>query len=205
MNSVRQARIKVWDPLIRSVHWLLLLSFVTAYATIKTGMQELHMICGYLLCALLLIRMVWGLIGSTYARFSSFVYHPLTVMDYLQSIFRGNPQRHLGHNPAGGMMVISLLLLLLAVALSGLVILAAIEYEGPLLGFTAGLSDAWAYRFENFHRLAVDVVWVMVAMHIIGVTLASVHHRENLVLSMFNGYKKNVPNKGRVFANEPGR
>ena len=204
MNSVRQARIKVWDPLIRSFHWLLLLSFVAAYVAIKTGMQELHMICGYLLCALLIIRMVWGLVGSTYARFASFVYHPLTVMDYLQSIFRGNPQRHLGHNPAGGMMVMVLLMLLLTVALSGLVILAAIEYEGPLLGLTAGLSDAWAYRFENFHRLAVDIVWVMVAMHIIGVVLASVQHRENLVLSMFNGYKKMCRIKARC-SNEPGR
>ena len=190
MNSVRQAHIKVWDPLVRSFHWLLLLSFIVAYGSIKAGMQELHMICGYLLCGLLAMRIVWGVIGGTYARFASFIYRPRTVMVYLRSILRGNPQRHLGHNPAGGMMVISLLLLLLAVALSGLVILAAIEYEGPLLGLTGGLSDAWAYRFVDFHRLAVDVVWVMVLMHIVGVVLASVQHRENLVLSMFNGYKK---------------
>jgi len=190
MSTISQTRIKVWDPIVRSFHWLLLLSFVVAYGAIKTGMQEVHMLCGYLLCALLVMRGVWGLIGSTHARFASFVHHPQTVMQYLHSIIRGNPVRHLGHNPAGGMMVIGLLLLLVAVALSGLVISAAIEYEGPLLGLTAGLSDAWAYRLTDFHRLAVDVVWVMVLLHVSGVVLASVQHRENLVLSMFNGYKK---------------
>ena len=191
VNTDSQPRvIKVWDPLIRSFHWLLLLSFVIAYGAIRSGMQELHIISGYVLAGLLVIRGIWGVIGSTHARFVNFVYRPQTVMHYLRSILQGRPERHLGHNPAGGMMVIGLLLFLFAVVSSGLVISAAIEFEGPLLGLFAGLSDAWAYRLADFHRLAVDVIWFMVLLHVAGVLLASIQHRENLVLSMFSGHKK---------------
>jgi len=166
------------------------LSFALAYWSAKAGHNELHALLGYFLTALIASRLLWGFYGSRHARFSDFVHSPATVARYLKAIVSGHPRRFLGHNPAGGIMVLALLVALLTISISGLIILAVIDFDGPLLGLLGhALNDHQAYAVRELHALAVDTVLVMVALHLLGVILASFQHKENLVRAMITGDK----------------
>ena len=124
-------KVYVWDPLIRFFHWTLVLAFVVAYFT---GDEEniLHIYSSYYILGLLAVRLVWGIVGTRYARFSDFVYSPSAVLDYLKGFISvGNAKKYLGHNPAGGWMVIALLISLILTSISGLKVYG-LEGHGPL-------------------------------------------------------------------------
>ncbi len=182
-------QVKVWDILVRSFHWLLLICFIAAYITSQAGMQQTHIFIGYFICLLLIIRITWGFIGSKHARFADFVALPSNVWNYLKASFKNNPPHYLGHNPAGGWMVIALITALLVMSASGVILVAVIEFEGPLLNILSGMSDRWAYLYEELHRQVLDILWILIAGHLIGVAVASFQHRENLLLAMIHGYK----------------
>jgi cytochrome b len=186
-NSVQS--VKVWDGFVRFFHWSLLATFVLAYVSVNTGMQETHAIIGYGLAALLIARIIWGIIGSTYARFSNFIFTPKTVISYLKSIVKGHPARYIGHNPAGGAMVIAIVTVLCVTIVTGFVDLAVIEFEGPLVGLLSGMSDETAYAFRAVHNMMVNILLGLIALHILGVLLASIQHRESLVRAMLTGKK----------------
>ncbi len=194
-NSIKQ--IKVWDRVVRYFHWLMLLSFVAAYITSQSGMQQTHILIGYFICLLLIVRIVWGFIGSKHARFSDFVASPLSVWAYLQASFRNNPPHYSGHNPAGGWMVLVLMAALLLMSVSGVILVSVIEFEGPLLNLLSGMGDQWAYRYEELHEVALEILWLLIAGHLVGVAVASVQHKENLVRAMVSGYKMINKHEGR--------
>ena len=100
--------IKVWDPLVRVFHWSLAAGFFTAYLTADEW-RKLHVYAGYLIAGLVAFRVVWGLVGSRHARFTDFVAGPKAVGRYLLQLLQGRSPRYLGHNPAGGAMVVALL------------------------------------------------------------------------------------------------
>lgn len=178
--------ITVWDPLVRIFHWSLVSLFFIAYLT-EDDWLDLHSFAGYSIMALLLFRICWGLIGTRYARFSSFVTGPDRVVKYLKSIWQGNPEHHVGHNPAGGAMIIVMLILLLLICFSGIATLAT-EGAGPLAGtFIATLSDDW---LEEIHEALANLMLAAVALHVAGVLISSLLHHENLVKAMFNGRKR---------------
>jgi len=132
---------KVWDLFVRFGHWSLVLAFVVAYLSAEEN-EDLHVIAGYWIGAYVLARTVWGFIGSRNARFSDFLAPPAAVLAYLKGLLRGTAPRYLGHNPAGGAMVLALLLSLAAVVGSGLVLLAKDEGEGPLAAWLAPSAQA---------------------------------------------------------------
>ena len=101
--------IRVWDPLVRVFHWTLVLSFAIAWAS-ADALDTLHFWAGYTIAALVAFRIVWGVIGTRHARFSDFVYHLSTIKSYLVDLAALRPKPYVGHNPAGGLMVIVLLL-----------------------------------------------------------------------------------------------
>ncbi|MGM0449761.1 MAG: cytochrome b/b6 domain-containing protein, partial [Pseudomonadota bacterium] len=103
MNQDNQVR--VWDPFIRIFHWLLVVAFFTAYIT-EGEPEWLHVWAGYLIVGLLVLRIIWGFIGSEHARFSSFVFSPGTILAYLRDNIRGRAEYYRGHNPAGGAMIL---------------------------------------------------------------------------------------------------
>lgn len=191
-NAARAPRIKVWDGFVRFFHWSLVLLLGAAYLSIQTGRQELHALLGYLITALLVSRIVWGLIGPRYARFADFTYRPAAVIHYLGTLRRGHPDQYLGHNPAGGMMVIALLLILTVTTVSGLAVLATIEFSGPLVGPLHGLDDATVYALRHLHGLSVNLIWILIGVHIAGVIGTSLHHRQGLIRAMITGYKQQV-------------
>jgi cytochrome b len=182
--------ILVWDRFVRFFHWSLVLSFALAYLSAKAGKNELHAWLGYFIVALVSARLVWGIYGSPYARFSNFIHAPATVMGYLKAIASGQPRRFLGHNPAGGIMVAILLATLVFITLSGLTVLAVIDFDGPLVGLLKPMSDQAAYAAWSSHTYAVNIILLMVGLHLLGVLLASVQHKENLVRAMVTGYKE---------------
>ena len=117
------AEIKVWDIFIRFFHWTIVASFFIAYVT-EDGVMWLHEIAGYIILALIVARIIWGIVGTRYARFTNFVYKPETIKQYFKDSLRFKSKRYIGHNPLGGAMVILLLVMLVLTSWSG------IEAEG---------------------------------------------------------------------------
>lgn len=201
--------IRVWDPLIRIFHWGLVLAFTVAYLS---GDEEnnLHIISGYAVLGLITFRVLWGLIGTRYARFGNFVHSPGTVIQYLKGLVARNPKHYVGHNPAGGWMVIAMLLTLFVVTVSGLKVYAIEEGLGPLAGDPPALTvisaayadddsdshgeDGAAEEFwEELHEIASNFMLLLIFLHIAGVVASGRLHDEHLVKAMFTG-KKTVEN-----------
>jgi len=209
--------VKVWDPIVRLFHWSLVIAFFVAYFTEPEDSGfAVHVWAGYFIGGLLVLRVVWGFIGSPHARFSDFAFGPFRALRYLMDLLRGKSKRHLGHSPAGAWMVYFLLATLSATVLTGMVVLAMDKHAGPLARLfetaapplsvveppasrTEGeralargtSSDGAAEKaVEEAHELLANFVLALVIFHLLGVVLASLAHRENLVRSMVTGYKR---------------
>lgn len=180
--------IKVWDPLVRVFHWALVAGFTVAYLS-GEELLTLHTWAGYTILSLLLIRIVWGLIGSKHARFSNFVYHPRVVKGFLRDLLRLRTRRYLGHNPAGGAMVIVLIISLLLTGFTGLLVYGAEEHAGPLASWFGLGSGLWGEISEEAHEFFANFTLLLVFFHVIGVLFESLLHKENLVSAMITGLK----------------
>lgn len=165
----------VWDPIVRIFHWSLVLSFGVAWFTPQSS-ETIHRWAGYFAVTLILLRLLWGVLGTPYARFSQFVRHPAAVVRYLLAILSGREARHIGHNPAGGAMVLALMAAMAATALTGWMMTTDAYY-----------GVEWV---ETGHSLSAHGLLLLVFMHIGGVVLASLRHRENLVGAMITGRKR---------------
>lgn len=238
INSVMEAvmntpQIKVWDFFIRVFHWTLVGLFALAYLTGEIE-GAIHNWAGYAIMLLIGARIIWGFVGSKHARFSDFVRSPAAVMRYLKGVLTGDAPRTLGHNPAGGWMVLLLLTSILATGGSGLIVLG-LEGGGPLAGQIApdgwvvtvgnrlggeesldeheedekehendsdsssgqsetmlsknqefeSAEDAW----EEIHEFLANFTVFLIVLHVIGVIISSIVHRENLVRAMITGKK----------------
>lgn len=170
----RDRQVLVWDLPVRVFHWLMALSFAGAYLTAESERwQLLHVTLGYTVAGLVAFRLAWGLIGTRHARFSDFVRGPAAVGRYLRSLLRGRPEHHVGHNPAGAVAIIALLLLALVVTAAG----------------WATYNDLGGEWLEELHEGAANAMLALVGVHIAAVVLSSILHRENLVRSMMDGRK----------------
>ena len=174
-QGASQAGVKVWDPLVRTFHWSLAASFLLAWISADEW-DLLHFWAGYAAAALIAFRLVWGLTGPHYARFGQFVKGPATVRAYLGEMLRGREARYIGHNPAGGAMIVCLLAGLAGVSLSGW-LMTTDAFWG---------SDA----MEGAHELLANGLLALVLLHVGGVLFASLRHRENLVRAMVSGRKR---------------
>lgn len=184
-------QVRVWDPLLRIFHWGLAASFAVAFVA-EDDFLSLHVRAGYLILGLLLFRLIWGFVGPRHARWSDFVRPPAEITAYLRDALRFRARRHLGHNPAGGAMVLALLLSLLATGLSGLALYGAQELSGPLAFALQAVPDAGAHVLEDIHEVLANLTLLLVVFHLAGVALASLQHRESLVKSMVTGYKRSA-------------
>jgi cytochrome b len=169
------ATVRVWDPLVRIFHWSLVGLFTFAFLT-GDEWQKPHEVAGYIIAGLIAFRVVWGLIGSRYARFASFIYRPSTVAGFLADTMRMKARRYLGHNPAGGLMVAGLLLAIVGISLSGW-----------MMTTDAYWGVGWV---EELHEAAAFTALGLVALHVGGVIVASFEHGENLVRAMVTGRKR---------------
>jgi cytochrome b len=177
MGVLSQAmeRVRVWDPFVRLFHWSLVGLFLIAWATGEEW-GYVHTRAGYAIAGLLAARIIWGFVGTKHARFSSFVYSPRTVLAFLADTARLKARRYLGHNPAGGVMVIALM-----------VMIALITATGIMMTTDAFRGVEWV---GEAHEALVNVAIVLVILHVAGVVLASFEHSENLVRAMVTGWKR---------------
>ena len=212
-EDVKTAMVRVWDPLIRIGHWVLVAAFATAYLT-EGEPQTLHTYAGYALAMTVTMRIVWGFVGSRRARFGDFVTGPRRVLMYLAGLITGSAERHIGHSPAGGAMTVALLFALMLTAFSGMATLAVEKGKGPLAGIvTAQSLSAWSTdagarsvedgrddhrdehgvggeAFEEIHEVAANATLLLILLHVVGVLWASRVHGENLVRAMLDGRKR---------------
>ncbi len=206
VDTPRGRMIRVWDPVVRVGHWGLVAAFAVAWLT-GEGPATLHDAAGYAVGGYVLFRLVWGVLGPRHARFADFVTGPGRVVGYLADMLSGHAKRFVGHSPAGGAMIVLLLLVLGATVWAGMVALAEERDAGPLAPFYAAAStravaataqadddrDA-AERGESvtteLHETLADIALFLVILHVAGVALASRAHHENLVRAMVDGLKR---------------
>lgn len=168
-------KVTVWDPLVRVFHWALAGSIAVAWFT-SGHPKGLHQWAGYTAGVMIAIRLVWGIFGPGHARFVSFVRHPRTVLGYLADIWQGRERRHLGHNPAGGAMIVALL--------------AAVAAQ-VTIGWLQTTDMFWGVDWiEELHSALAKVILLLIGLHLIGVVVASIRHRENLPVAMITGRKR---------------
>lgn len=180
-------RILVWDIPTRLFHWLLAASFAGAFLTAESErLRDIHVMLGYSFAGLIAFRLVWGFVGSRYARFRSFLFSPTAVIAYLRSLLSRSPRHYLGHNPVGGIAVFLMLGLGIATALTGWM----------------HFNDIGGEWTEEVHEAVANGMLALVGVHIVGVLVSSFLHRENLVRAMFTGRKDGEPQQaiGRGYA-----
>jgi len=198
--------IKVWDVLVRLFHWSLVIFFILSYLTGEGELESLHAWAGYIIAGLIGFRVLWGVIGTKYARFSNFIYRPSEIKAYLQSLMTRHPKHYLGHNPAGGLMVLIMLAALSLATWTGLEAYAA-EGKGPLANVSLEITPAYAdddYEYgkhgdeefwEEIHEFSVNLMLLLIFVHIAGVAVSSLLHGENLPRAMVTGRKELKENK----------
>ena len=184
------AKIIVWDPFIRLFHWTLVASIAAAVITslvLPITWLGWHLVSGTAALALILARIVWGLAGPAYARFSGFVTGPRSCLNHFNELRQGVARRHLGHNPLGGVMIIVLMTVILAIGLTGVLALGGALKIGPLafaVSFTTGRA-AW-----SLHQLLAYGLLGLVLLHIGGAIYESRRTKENLARAMIDGHKE---------------
>ena len=169
------ATVKVWDPLVRVFHWSLATLFLAAYLTGEDAGQ-VHIAAGYAIAGLIALRLAWGFVGPRHARFRNFVRSPRQVLAYLRDVATFSAPRYLGHNPAGGAMIVALLVMLLGTGITGYMM----------------TTDAfWGSKWiEEVHETFANLTVGLVVFHVLGVLFSSFLHEENLVKSMVTGRKR---------------
>lgn len=177
--------IRVWDIVVRSGHWLLVALFAILY--FKSGKFPLHAYAGLAIMAIVVIRIVWGFIGSRAARFSSFLYSPVAAFRYFLQALGGHAPYHASHNPMGAWMVYLLILLLLANGVLGMMYYSTSQQLGPLGDM---VPVEWDEILEKIHFVLGHATAALVLVHMLGVVWAAHAHRENYVTAMFTGYKR---------------
>jgi cytochrome b len=191
--------VRVWDPLIRVFHWSIVAAFALAWLSAEE-LDTVHEVAGYVVAGLVAFRLIWGLVGSRYARFSQFLKGPRAVMSYLGDMARGKERRYLGHNPAGAAMIVALLVTLSGTALTGW-LMAEPDRLALLPDMPQIVAPAWADDdggaeggaegvLEEVHETLANLMLLLVALHVGGVVLASFRHHENLARAMVTGDKR---------------
>ncbi len=216
-SAAQGAEIRVWDLFVRLFHWSLVAAFFIAYLT-EGDTITLHVWAGYVVGVLVVLRILWGFVGTRHARFSDFAYGPRAALRYMLALVTFRSKRYIGHSPAGAIMVYALIVSLLVAVATGMLAYGAVK-KGPFAPLFAGTAASMiagpivtvvpAARaddnnnkerskkreggdgfWKNIHELFAGLTMFLVLLHIGGVVLASLIHRENLPRAMFTGRKR---------------
>jgi cytochrome b len=179
-------QIRVWDTPTRLFHWSIVGLVILSWLSADQGYMSVHLWSGLTLLALLLFRLGWGLLGSTTSRFSNFLHPPRKILAYLRTQARGGRILHAGHNPAGGLMVVALLAVLLAQVTTGLFANDGLKFSGPLALL---VSDDASDRLTQIHGIIFNVILALVWLHVVAVGFYHFVKGDNLVGPMVSGKK----------------
>ncbi|CAM3756619.1 cytochrome b/b6 domain-containing protein [Polynucleobacter antarcticus] len=176
--------ILVWDAPTRVFHWLLVICFSGAWLTSESErLQMIHYAFGYSACALVLFRIVWGVIGTRYARFSQFIKGPKDMIGHLKVLLSGHQHDTPGHNPVGGMVMVGLMFLILLIGLTGY--LSVKEFLGDFM--------------SGAHEAISSLALAFVIIHVVAAVMMSLLQKENLVRAMVSGKKQGFPEQAIHF------
>lgn len=217
MEQQQPRMLRVWDPVVRVGHWTLVASFFVAYFT-EEDFLALHVWAGYVLGGVVAFRLLWGFIGTRHARFSDFLHSPSRIVEYLRGLRQGRAAHYVGHNPAGGVMIVLLLISLSATVYTGLELYTIEEGAGPLAALRRteelqgvplpgasthargesvpelpGQQEAEEKEGEEFweglHEFLANFTLMLVIVHVCGAVASSYLHHENLIIAMITGNK----------------
>lgn len=178
--------VKVWDAWIRAVHWSIVILLGVSWWSIQTGRMQVHYLSGYTVLTLVLFRIGWGLAGSDTARFSRFLRSPLAAFRHMAEFTRTGPDSEIGHNAAGGWMVLVLLALLLAQPLTGLFADSGYGDHGPLAKRVASETSDW---LTGLHHRNFNLILAAAALHVLAVGAYALLKGHDLVRPMVTGRK----------------
>ena len=171
----RPRSVVVWDPVVRLFHWLVVAGFMANMFVAEEG-KLVHRWIGYGILALIVVRLVWGFVGSAYARFSNFVPRPSALCGYVKALSAGREPRYIGHNPAAAIMMVTLVLLLVFCGITGW-----------MQGVDAFWGNEWV---QAVHKLSAYAILALAGAHAMAAVVESLRHHENLIWSMITGRKR---------------
>lgn len=187
MNG-KNTHIMVWDPLLRSFHWLLVAAFAAAWWSEGQDIR-IHLLAGSIIPGLLVFRFIWGIAGEQHALFSSFRPTFAAIQQHASELLRLRSGSYAGHTPIGSLMIYILLFVLLALSLSGMLLMALQMGLGPFAGWAAHADTQTEWLVQQVHGLCFDSLQILLAIHLAGVAAESVLQRCNLTLAMLTGRK----------------
>ncbi|MCV2353212.1 cytochrome b/b6 domain-containing protein [Paucibacter sp. B2R-40] len=182
--------VRIWDLPTRLFHWALVLCVLGSVISAKVGGNAMvwHMRLGYAVLALVAFRILWGVVGGRWSRFSSFVYSPAALLRYLRGRPKDDDHFEVGHNPLGAFSVLAMLAWLLVQVGSGLIADDEIASTGPLIRFVSGeLSLAWTSYHKSYGQWGL---FVLVGLHVAAIAFYRLRHRNDLIGPMFSGDKQ---------------
>ncbi len=188
-NQTMRLPMRVWDAPTRLFHWIIVLLIATSYVAVQKNWMQLHLLSGYTVLTLLIFRLVWGFVGSDTARFARFLRSPVAGLRHLARFGKREPDNEIGHNEAGGWMVLVMLLALAAQVGTGLFSNDDGATEGPLAKYVGKeMSD----RLSGWHEISFYVLLGLIGLHILAVIAYAAVKRHDLVRPMITG-KKRLP------------
>lgn len=177
--------LQIWDLSTRVFHWVLVVSVGFLIFTGKTGnLFDWHQTAGIVVLALLLYRLIWGVFGSTTARFSDFIYSPFKVFAYARNMFSRQAEPHAGHNPVGGLMVVVMLGLLLFQGITGLFSTDDVLVEGKLYGWVDEDTAEW---LTGLHHESAELLIPVLVLHILAIVFYRIYKKHDLLKPMITG------------------
>jgi cytochrome b len=179
-------RIKIWDLPTRLFHWVLVVLIAMAWCSQEFDSMDIHVTVGYAILTLIVFRVLWGLVGSDTARFWHFLRSPFAAIAHLLHIHRREPDRDIGHNAAGGWMVLAMLTLIGVQAGTGLFANDDGDTEGPLMKFVEKDTSDW---LSHIHSVNFKLIEAAIVLHILAIATYAVLKRRNLVWPFITGSK----------------
>ena len=186
-QTVLRLSMKVWDAPTRLFHWAVVILIACSYASIRADRLDLHFLSGYALLTLLLFRLAWGFVGSETSRFSQFLRSPAQGIRHLGGFFRPEADDQVGHNAAGGWMVLVLLGDLGLQIVLGLFSNDDVLNEGPLAHW---VGKAWSDRLTAYHAINFNVILGLIALHVVAIIAYAAIKKHNLLRPMITGRKR---------------
>ena len=170
--AMEPAMVRIWDPVVRIFHWTIVVGYILDLFVFEEGVTS-HNVVGYVVAGALAVRLVWGFVGSRHARFSDFAPFPGRLTRYVRALAAGREERHLGHNPAGAVMIIVLMALLAAVSVTS---------------WMLTLDAFWGNdALEEMHGAISNAILACALIHSAAALYESYRHGENLVMAMITG------------------
>lgn len=187
---------KVWDLPIRLFHWGIIILIAVSYTTVQLGWMKFHLLSGYTMLAALVFRVIWGFAGSDTARFGRFLKTPVAGFVYLSHLFRREEDVEIGHNPAGGWMVLAMIVALVVQVGTGLCSNTDEDFmiDGPLAKY---VGKAASDRLSAIHIFNFNLILALIVLHVVVIGAYAAFKGQNLVRPMITG-KKRLPGAMRA-------